>query len=196
MSRAGLAGVQKQTRVAGRTWIALCSCNAANVSVCSLNKFFKTRGELLQDGLGALCVGQCEEPRMSDDLIAHFHLERLYEFSQSSLAPINYLKGVAGDTILRRYEASRTFRECNVCYNSMPTLSLNRAGALAQTWRLWQACSQPWIDRTSSLSELKSSGMRSPCSPGSLRCPRYMHPPCLDVVSRLTGTTDGLRSHW
>ena len=78
------------------------------MSVRSLEKFVMTRGELRQEGLCALSVGQCEEPRMSDDLIAHFHLQRLYEFSQSSLAPINYLKGVAGDTTLRRYEASRT----------------------------------------------------------------------------------------
>ena len=47
-------------------------------------------------------TGEKEEPTGSTDLMAFFGLSRLYAFSQSKFVPEPYLRGLAGDTTLRR----------------------------------------------------------------------------------------------
>jgi hypothetical protein len=44
-----------------------------------------------------------EEPNGGNDLMAFFGLSRLYTFSQSKFVPEPYLRGLAGDTMLRRW---------------------------------------------------------------------------------------------
>ena len=50
----------------------------------------------------AAATGEKEEPTGSTDLMAFFGLSRLYAFSQSKFVPEPYLRGLAGDTTLRR----------------------------------------------------------------------------------------------
>ena len=58
--------------------------------------------------LGAL-TGQRDEAWGGADLMEFFHLMRLYSFSQSQLQPVNYLKGVPGDTTLWRCACPQIF---------------------------------------------------------------------------------------
>ncbi len=70
-----------------------------------------------------------EEPNGGNDLMAFFGLSRLYAYAQSKFVPEPYLRGLAGDTALRRY----TPRLCH--RPRCLSVPLTRAAAP------WQLCS-------------------------------------------------------
>ena len=50
--------------------------------------------------IGQIAGGK-DEPTGADDLLEYYNLGRIYDHAVA-LQPVNYLKGVAGDTVMRR----------------------------------------------------------------------------------------------